>query len=176
MSNSSEANELFSAWMREHGAIPAKVSRAYGRTARDRAELEQEMLFQVWDSAHRFNALASPATWIYRVCLNTAFNWRRASSRRDRRAASDEAIEAMPGGSPGPDVLAERRDLLEQLFQALLALSETDRALLLLQLDGLAYGEIGQVLGLSENHVGVALSRARRRLAVQMKGIVNELE
>ncbi len=49
-----------------------------------------------------------------------------------------------------------------------------DRALVLLMLDGLAYREIADVTGMTENHVVVALTRARKRFAEQMKGITDE--
>ena len=42
-------------------------------------------------------------------------------------------------------------------------------------LDGLPYREIAEVMGLTETHVGVALTRARKRLATLMKGVVDEL-
>ena len=51
-----------------------------------------------------------------------------------------------------------------------------DRVMVLLMLDGLAYREIAEVTGLTENHVGVALSRARKRLAELLKGAADELE
>lgn len=51
-----------------------------------------------------------------------------------------------------------------------------DRALVLLSLDGLAYREIAEITGLTENHVGVALTRARQRLAELLKGVTDELE
>ena len=46
----------------------------------------------------------------------------------------------------------------------------------MLLLDGLAYREIAEVTGLTENHVGVALTRARKRLTELLKGISHELE
>jgi RNA polymerase sigma-70 factor (ECF subfamily) len=51
-----------------------------------------------------------------------------------------------------------------------------DRALVLLSLDGVAYRDVAEITGLTENHVGVALTRARKRLAALMKGIIDELE
>jgi len=66
--------------------------------------------------------------------------------------------------------------MLDKLYAAIHALKEGDRALLLLSLDGVAYREIGDITGLTENHVGVALTRARQRLGKIMKGITNELE
>jgi len=53
---------------------------------------------------------------------------------------------------------------------------ESERALVLLMLDGLAYREMADVTGLTENHVGVALTRARKHLAALLKGVTDELE
>jgi RNA polymerase sigma-70 factor, ECF subfamily len=44
-----------------------------------------------------------------------------------------------------------------------------------MHLDGLSYREMSEVLGISENHVGVKLNRIRSRLAEQLKGAMHEL-
>lgn len=54
---------------------------------------------------------------------------------------------------------------LDKLYAAIHALPMFDRALVLLALDGLTYREIAEITGLTENHVGVSLTRARQRLA-----------
>ena len=43
---------------------------------------------------------------------------------------------------------------------------KTDAALVLLYLDELTYREMAEVLGISENHVGVKLNRAKKALAM----------
>lgn len=171
-----DADTRFASWLEAHGGIVEKVARAHARDARERDELRQELLCQLWASAPRFAGQSLAATWIYRVCLNTALTWRRGTRRRENRTDSGATVETVPGPAPAPDTAAERRDLLDHLYAALRALAPGDRALLLLQLDGLAYREMANVTGLTENHVGVALTRARQRLAAQMKGIVDELE
>lgn len=44
-----------------------------------------------------------------------------------------------------------------------------------MHLDGLSYREMSEVLGISENHVGVKLNRIRKQLADQLKGGDHEL-
>ncbi len=171
-----EADALFSAWMAEHGGILARVARLHARDERGRQDLERELAYQVWLSVPRFASGAKPSTWIYRVCLNTALTWRRNASRHERRTEGEDAAAALPAGGPDPAARAERGDLLEHLFTALRALPDADRSLLLLQLDGLPYRDIAEVTGMTENHVGVALTRARQRLTAQMKGILHELD
>jgi RNA polymerase sigma-70 factor (ECF subfamily) len=46
---------------------------------------------------------------------------------------------------------------------------------LILQLDGLSYREISEIAGLTENHVGVALTRVRKKLAKSLKEVRDEL-
>ena len=45
---------------------------------------------------------------------------------------------------------------------------------MLLYLDELSYREMAEVLGISENHVGVKLTRAKKALSELMKGPSHE--
>ncbi|HYP18058.1 MAG TPA: sigma-70 family RNA polymerase sigma factor [Opitutus sp.] len=157
-------------WLQEHRGILLKVARSYARGEAEVAELEQEMLFQLWLSLRGFAGQAKPSTWIYRVCLNTALTWRRGTARRERHFEAGVRLETLAGDERSPAESAEQREKLEQLYAAVQSLAETERALVVLMLDGLSYREIAEVTGLTENHVGVALTRARRRLAERLKG------
>jgi len=166
----------FGAWLGAHRGILVKITRSFARSAADTAELEQEMMLQLWTSLPSFSGQAKDSTWIYRVCLNTALMWHRGGERRGRRIefGADFSGVASSGRSPADD--AAKDDLLEKLYAAIRAIPEFDRALILLALDGLSYREIAEVTGLSENHVGVALTRARAKLAERLEGVRNELE
>jgi len=68
-----------------------------------------------------------------------------------------------------PDVQFETSNHVENerqeiLFRAIKQLSEPDRALIALYLDELSYQQIAVILGISENNVGVKLSRIKIRL------------
>jgi len=168
--------QRFQAWLNEHPGLIEKVVRAYARDLTEQDELRQEVYFQLWCSVPRFREEAGPTTWIYRVCLNTALTWRRAAGRRERHIDAAAETTGILDQAPTPDRQVEQRDLVEGLYAALRKLPASDRTLLVMLLDGLSYREIAEVTGLTENHVGVALTRARGRLAVQMKGTRNELE
>jgi RNA polymerase sigma-70 factor, ECF subfamily len=171
-----EHDALFRDWVNAHGGIVAKIVRAYSATPADAADLRQEILYQLWLSVRSFGGNAKPSTWIYRVCLNTAMTWRRGLTRRERRLDRDVSPVAMAASDRSPADAASERDLLDRLYAAIHALPPFDRALVLLSLDGVAYRDIADVTGLTENHVGVALTRARKRLGQLMEGIVDELE
>lgn len=166
----------FQTWLEEHRGIIVKVTRSFAPVPADAADLQQEMLLQLWISLTSYAGQAKPSTWIYRVCLNTALTWRRGATRRERHLEPEADIVRVAAEAASPADGAEDREALEKLYAAIHALPMFDRALVLLSLDGLAYREIAEITGLTENHVGVSLTRARKRLAELMKGAIDELE
>lgn len=176
MSPPADPASLFKTWLEDHRGIVGKVARSFAPVPADRADLEQELLLQLWISIPSFAGQAKPSTWIYRVCLNTALTWRRGTDRRERRIdpAADFAQQTADAADPAES--ASDREILDRLYVAIHAIPAAERALVLLLLDGLAYREIAEITGLTENHVGVALTRARKRLTELMKGVTDELE
>ena len=166
---------IFQDWLANHRGILVKVARSFAQSPVDVADLQQELLLQLWLVLPKFAAQAKPSTWIYRVCLNTALTWRRGTARRESRMVPDADLTLIAAEAASPAERASERELLEKLYAAIRAMPDPDRALVLLLLDGLAYREIAEITGLTENHVGVALTRARKRLAVLMEGVVDEL-
>ena len=176
MRSSVEKDALFQSWLAEHRGIVVKVTRSFASTPTDIADLQQELLLQLWSSVANFSGQARPSTWVYRVCLNTALTWRRGITRRERHLDPDAIVAHVAADSASPAEHAGDRELLEKLYAAIHSLPDFDRALVLLSLDGVAYREIAEITGLTENHVGVALVRSRKRLAVLLKGSTDELE
>jgi RNA polymerase sigma-70 factor (ECF subfamily) len=176
MSRSPAQESTFRAWLQAHGGILAKVTRSFARSAADAADLRQEMLLQLWMSLPAFSGQAKESTWVYRVSLNTALAWLRARTRRERRIEPGVDLGSLAAPATSPAESAGDRELLERLYAAIHAMEGMGRSLVLLSLDGLAYREIAEITGLSENNVGISLTRARRRLAELMKGVANELE
>lgn len=176
MSTNPDHAARFQSWLEEHRGIVVRVSRSFAPGAADAADLQQEMLLQLWTSLSSYAGQAKPSTWIYRVCLNTALTWRRGTVRRESRIDPEADPSVLAGEITSPAEQTGDREMLEKLYTAIHALPASDRALVLLALDGLAYREIADITGLTENHVGVALTRARKRLAEKLKDISDELE
>jgi RNA polymerase sigma-70 factor, ECF subfamily len=166
----------FKDWLNEHRGIFYRIARAYAWTPEDQADLFQEMAAQLWRSLPGFKAQCQPVTWVYRVCLNTALGWRRDSARQPAFATLDrERIDLAPAVEPRPGWTYENDELLARLYAHIRELPAGERSLVLLSLDGLSYREIGDLAGLTENHVGVALNRARQKLAAYFKEVRDEL-
>src|SRR5262245_50218512 len=161
-------------WLGEHSASVMKVARAYTLTNDECQDLAQEILLQAWRSLPRFAGKASAATWFYRVALHTAMNWQRKDKPRRARQqplfeVHVEATERVDGAEQ-----VQQRETVEQLYRAIHQLPKTDAALVLLYLDELSYREMAEVLGISENNVGVKLNRAKKALGALMNGQSHE--
>jgi RNA polymerase sigma-70 factor (ECF subfamily) len=154
---------LFAEAMNQHMGIFMKTAYAFAEPE-DRDDLVQEILLAVWQALPVFDERRCKlSTFLYRVANNRALNWNR-SKRRYRRKL--EVFQQSPQLSlPAGDTdSAARVDWLYTLMQQLPPL---DRTLLMLHLDRLSHGEIGEVTGLTENNVGVRLHRIKRWLAEQ---------
>lgn len=146
----------------EHQGIIHKISRVYREVAEDREDLFQEIVFQLWKSHQSFRYNSKVSTWIYRIALNTAI----ATFRKKK-----SYIEYYP---VLPDMHVEVQDenlIMRQdlLFTALNQLDDVDKAFMTLYLEELNYKQIADVLGISENYVGVKLNRIKTKIQKLIK-------
>ena len=141
----------------------------------DQDDLFQDFLLQVWSSIPAFRGEAKETTWIYRVAFNTALTWRRGERRRREGHETFLKFDISPQVQPSHlDALPEQ-EIVAQLYTAIRQLPKVDALLALMHLDGLSYQEMAEVLGISENYIGVKLNRLRKQLADQLKGSDDEL-
>ena len=61
------------------------------------------------------------------------------------------------------------------IYHHIRQLPPLERSLILLHLDGVSYAAIAELHGLTENNVGVRLSRIRQKLTDAMKETTHEL-
>lgn len=166
----------FKDWLNQHRGIFYRIARAYAFGPEDQEDLFQEMAAQLWRSLPGFKAQCQPVTWVYRVCLNTALGWQRSSDRRRALIApAGERLDLAQSEEPRPGWTHENDELLTRLYAQIRELPTGERSLVLLSLEGLSYREISELTGLTENHVGVTLSRARQKLATGLKEVRDEL-
>ncbi|GEM_PF-212519 len=143
--------------LREYGPGIARVAGGYTRTAAEREDLTQEVALAIWSALPRFRGEASLRTFVFRIAHNCAITHLR---RRRSSIPQGELID----GRPSPHMMLEKRNQHEQLMAAIAALPLGLREVLQLKLEGLAYTQIAQAVGISEKNVSVRLSRARQAL------------
>jgi len=94
---------------------------------------------------------------------------RQRARQRNRLSALDDE-SAVDRKGVGPAAEAQASELAEDLRRALADLDERQAQVFCLAcLEGLAYQEIAAQLGLTVNHVGVLLSRARGQLRERLQ-------
>lgn len=149
----------FADWLAPHLPMLHRTARAFAEPA-DQHDLLQEMILALWKARPRFRAESAAGTFIHRVAHNAALTWRRGEARRRLRGVAIEAelLKREAGSDP-------QAALLERLYAAIRQLPPIDRSLILMSLDGLPYGEIARLHGLSETNVGARLTRIRQRVA-----------
>jgi RNA polymerase sigma factor (sigma-70 family) len=151
----------FADWLAPHLGALRRISRAFAQPA-DQHDLMQELMLAVWSARPRFQDRSAAATFVYRVAHNTALTWKRGETRRRRRGEAIETEIALRAERDGAEPEA---GLLDRLYGAIRTLPPVDRSLILLSLDGVSYGEIARLHGLSETNVGARLTRIRQRIA-----------
>lgn len=156
-----DRNRVLSDWLANHKGILFKVVHAYASGHADRQDLFQEVVIQVWRSVEAFRGESSVPTWMYRVALNTAIAWTRREDRHQRGKEPLEGAESLLN----TDLSAKPDPRLEWLYHQIAQLKKIDRSVALLLLDGFSYKEIAGITGLTENHIGVKVSRIKSALA-----------
>ena len=142
-------------------------------------DLSQEVFLRVFRTIHTFRGHSALRTWIYRIVVNQARNRQRWWRRRHRaqQVSLDEHIrdhgEVPEQNTSGdPDTLLSRKELGEQIRAALERLPFDQRtALVLREIDGLSYEEIGYSLGIAVGTVKSRLARARESLRARLRDV-----
>ena len=170
---SREREAIFRRWFEEHLGLMLKVVRGCTATPQDQDDLLQDILLQVWSSVPAFRQEAKETAWIYRVAFNTAMAWRRGERRRREGHESFLKFDLSPRLQPSHLDSSPTQEIIERLYAAIRQLTKVDASLALMHLEGMNYQEMAEVLGISENYIGVKLTRIRKQLADQLKGETN---
>ncbi len=132
-----------------------KICKLYRNSKEDREDLFQEIVFQLWKSAPKFEGRAKFSSWMYRIAFSTAV----AGFRKKR--LDIVYSEILPDKEDRHHQPTEKHD---QLFDALKQLDDADKALITLYLEDMSYQEIAGVTGISESNVGVRLNRIKIKI------------
>lgn len=136
------------------------------------SDVLQDVFLLLFRKIHRFRERAFFASWVYRITVNVALDHLRRRRRAPLPVAADALLDGPQetGDLSGPEQKLAGRDLQRHVRAALGNLSPRLRIVIVLRyLEGLAYGEIGEILECSVGTVKSRLNRAhaamRRELA-----------
>ncbi len=146
----------------EHQNIIHKITRMYRDSKEDQEDLFQEIVFQLWKSFPNFRNDAKISTWMYRISLNTSI----AIFRKNTLNLVYE--ESIPD-KLHPFTTNETPEKEEQMYWALRQLKDGEKAIISLYLEDYSYQEIAEIIGISENYVGVQINRIKKKLKIILK-------
>lgn len=141
----------------EHQGIIYKVCKMYRDSREDQEDLFQEIVLQLWKSFPKFREESKVSTWMYRIALNTAI----ATFRKNK---IELELNETLSDNIHTGFSNESSENEERMFEAFRKLNNAERALIALFLEGYAYKEIANLIGITENNVGVKISRVKEKL------------
>lgn len=170
-----------SAWrelVAQHTRRVFSIAYRFAGRVDDAEDLTQEVFVKVYQSLSRYRPEAgSFATWIGVVARNHAIDhYRRRREERLRLREDGDLLAQLPATAERQDRAVEREERARLVRRALRTLpNELREALVLCDLEGLAYDEIAAALGVPLGTVKSRINRGRLELARRLSGRRSEL-
>jgi RNA polymerase sigma-70 factor (ECF subfamily) len=149
-----------------------RIYRFVMRFVRDRQlaeDLISEVFLDVWRHASGFEARSTASTWLLGIARFKALSSLR---RRGDAQLDDEVAAAIEDTRDDPEVTIRKKQQGEILRNCLARLSPDHREIIdLVYYQGMAIGEVAEILGNPENTVKTRMFHARKQLSVLLNAV-----
>ena len=149
--------DYFTRLVRENKSTIYTVCYMFSQDEDEVNDLFQETLINLWKGIDGFRDDSKISTWIYRVALNTCL----LQERKKKRQVAKVPLTMDVNFFEDDDANAAQ---VRMLHQRIGKLGLVDRAIVMMWLEGMSYDEIGSVMGISAQNVGVKLFRIKESL------------
>mgnify|MGYP000734079726 CR=1 FL=1 len=158
---SRELDELY----RTHAAEVFRYAYAVLGNRADAEDVTQTTFVNALRALERGERPRKPANWLMTIAHNLIRQRFRQQQSRPREVELDRDVAVVEESEEGPAI--------DDLVRALQRIPPTQRqALVLRELEGRSYREIGELLGVSHSALETLLFRARRSLAEELENLV----
>jgi RNA polymerase sigma-70 factor (ECF subfamily) len=144
-----------------------RIYRFVLRFVRDRHSAEDlisEVFLDVWRNASTFEARSAASTWLLAIAR---FKTLSSLRRRGDAQLDDEMVAAIEDTGDDPEVTIRKKEQGEILRDCLARLSPDHREIIdLVYYQGMAIGEIAEIVGIPRNTVKTRMFHARKQLSV----------
>lgn len=147
-------NGSFDALLHRYRGLLFTLCRRYQRRGTTVEDLLQEASVGLWRERERLFALSvgpRQAALLWTIARNAIID-------ELRRTPSNEAL------SEGYEPVVDDRSKVRELYERIALLSEPDRTLVTMQLQGYSYEEIAETLGMTLKNVSVRLVRIKDKI------------
>lgn len=132
-------------------------------------ELTQETLLRAWRNRHRLRDADKVRVWVFRIALN---QWRDHCRRLRTGGRRLELTDCELTNEASADIAAEQKEDVARTMAAMKTLPDRQRDVLYLHAcEGLAIGEIADLLEIAPGAVKSSLSVARKQLRKQLADV-----
>ena len=143
--------------------LPAlgRLAGSYAGSTGEREDLLQDIALALWQALPRFRGESSERTFLFRIAHNHCID--HITRRRPMASLQELELDPVDGGRSVEATLTQAQESA-RLTDAVRRLPLSQRQVVVLALEDLDYAQIDEVLGITENNVGVRLNRARTSL------------
>ncbi|MEN0046749.1 MAG: RNA polymerase sigma factor [Bacteroidota bacterium] len=138
-----------------------KIANSYCKEERDRQDLIQEMIMQLWLSFDKYDEQFKFSTWMYRIALNTAISFYRKTKIHQQKTTE---LTALITATLEAETTPPKNSNLALLQAFIQELKELDKALILMYLEGLSQKEISEIIGITPTNIGTKIARIKKQL------------
>lgn len=138
----------------------------------DAFDMTQEAFIKAYGSLSSFRGDSKFSVWIYRITTNVCLDFLRSKSRKQQVSltVSDDDEDAqldIPDLKADPEQQLIKKISMQSVEEGLKTLPDKQRQILVMrELGGMSYAEIGKALSIEEGTVKSRIFRARKRLCI----------
>ena len=139
----------------------------------DAFDMTQEAFIKAYGSLSSFRGDSKFSVWIYRITTNVCLDFLRSKSRKQQvslTVSDDDDEDAqldIPDPKADPEQQLIKKISMQSVEEGLKTLPDKQRQILVMrELGGMSYAEIGKALSLEEGTVKSRIFRARKRLCI----------
>ena len=163
--------EAFEELVRAHEKTVYNLALRLVGNPQDAEDMAQEAFLKAYRSLPEFRGESKFSVWLYRIVSNVCLDHLRRQGRRPASSLTTEDEDGeeqqwdVPDESQSPERLLEQKLTREAVQRGLETLPADQRQILLLrEIRGMSYEEIGQTLDLEPGTVKSRIFRARKKL------------
>ena len=128
------------------------------------SDLTQEVFVKTWKNLKSFRQESNITTWIYRIAVNTCLmNLRKKKQNQQFASVDSEGITEESETS----IWEERQ--YQEMYRCINTLGVTNKAIILMELEGLAQKDIAKVMGLKHEAIRTRIHRIKIQLSKCVK-------
>ncbi len=165
----------FNELVRRYSAKVLTLCTYYLKDREQAYDVSQEVFIKIYRALDRFRGASKLSTWIHTIAINTCKNklsfWKRLTTWKKK--FDEDPLTSRPADGPEDEVFRNERQQIVR--REIAALPEIHRDIILLKdIQGCSYEEIGQILDITPGTVKSRLHRARDALAKRLEVVLGE--